>query len=812
MVQPIDPTVATQAFDSNPTDRHAPSSVDVLATGAMVASRYRIDALLGVGGMGAVYRAFDQELEEVVALKTLRADISNHPGAIERFRREVKLARKVTHPNVARTFDLGACDGFKFITMELIEGATLSSRVERGSLALSEALRITADIARGLVAAHSAGVVHRDLKPENVLLAGARSEDALSGSERVVITDFGIARAADEDREGGDDRSSSQRGKALTVGGGIVGTPAYMAPEQVVGDTPDGRSDVYALGAVLFEMLTARLPFEGESAVSLAMARLARPARDVRELSPEIPESVASLIGSMLARDRCDRPDAVHVLDAIEQLRGVSRGSTGNPVAGLARVPGTTTMLNDTANAPRFRSVAVLPLSATDPALAPFARELGATLADSLGRVRSLRVLPPALLTDDVAAIAKGSRADVALSGSVRAEGDRVRVNLRYIDVAQGTQRWAERFDGSLTAPFALEDSLGRAAEAALRALAGGAESGQAHGPTDPTARALFEKAYELSYRMNDRASLEQGLELARKAHAIVPNDASVMSLLGLLLVRFALSSAGENTGALAEAEDWALRALDADSGSAATFCALGLVRLHQGDVRASVRAFKEALNRDPRYAEASAYLGRFLIESGYIDEGIKRLEFALKLDPSIQHAWWNLARSHGLLRQWDKCDEVMAQALAATSNELTLLLVRGRVAFWRGDPQYALSAAERVEKLAPPNHFARFLIDPLRRHAAGDKSVLSLDVVIESAKNAPSAAMRAFWYQIGAEVFGATGRVDAALDAIEGAASQPFIDVGWMDHCPALAIVRGAGRFGQARAIVAARAASLWK
>jgi len=810
MAQAIDPTLATQAVESRPRTTASIES-DVLQPGSLVAGRYRIELLLGAGGMGAVYRAHDVELDEEIALKTLRADISNHPGAIERFRREVKLARKVTHPNVARTFDLCAYEGFKFITMELIEGTSLSSRIERGALTLSEALRITADIARGLVAAHSAGVVHRDLKPDNVMLAGAKAGDAIAGAERVVITDFGIARAADDEHEGADERSNSQRGKSLTVGG-IVGTPAYMAPEQVIGETPDGRSDVYALGAVLFEMLTARLPFEGESAVAIAMARLSQPARDVRELSRDVPEPVAALVGSMLARDRRERPDATSVLEQLERLRGVSRGGTANPVAGLAKVPGTTTMLMDTSSAPRFRSVAVFSLTSADAAMSGFARELGATLADSLARVRSLLVIPPAIAGDELSAASKSVKADVALAGGVRVEGDRVRVNLRYIDLRQGTQRWAERFEGTLGATFALEDTLVRAAESALRALSGGADANATSGPSDPTARALYEKALESSHKMNDPAALEQGLELARKAHAMAPSDASLMSLLGLLSMRLALARAGENTALIAEAEDWALRALNADAGSAATYGALGLVRLHQGDVRASVRAFKEALARDPRYAEASAYLGRFLIESGYIEEGIKRLEFALEIEPNIQHAWWNLARSHALLQQWDKSEEVMQQALTMTGSEATLLVVRSRLAFWRGDHAYAAATADRIEAVAPASHFARMMLVPLRKFSQGEKSLLTIDELATNANAAPSPAFRAFWYQIGAEIFGAMGRIDAALDAIEGAVSQPFIDVGWMDHCPALAIVRGAGRFGQARAIVAARAASLRK
>jgi TolB-like protein/Tfp pilus assembly protein PilF len=500
------------------------------------------------------------------------------------------------------------------------------------------------------------------------------------------------------------------------------------------------------------------------------------------------------------------------VLEALDALRGVAHGRAEHPLADLPRAVGSTTMSLEGASAPRARSVAVCPLSSADPALSSFARELGATLADSLSRVRSLKVLPPAVIGEDVRALVESSRADLALTGTVRSEGERLRVNLRFIDLAQRSQRWSERFEGVTTAPFALEDSLARAAEAALRAITGGTES-QSVGPSDPAARALYDRAAERVHRMNDPAAIEEGVALARRAHALAPHDASIMSLLGLLLVRSALGRrSDENRAMIAEAEDWALRALNADSASALTFGALGLVRLHQGDLQASVRAFREALARDPKHAEASAYLGRFLIESGHIEEGIKRLEFALRLEPNIQHAWWNLARSWGLLQRWDKSEEVQQKALAATGSEVTLNLVRARLALWKMDRAAAAFTADRIEAVAPAGHFSLALCAPLRAFAEGRKPESNIDEIRLGAGIAPSPAFTAFWFQIAAELFSVSGRFDAALDAIEGATALPFIDVGWMDHCPALVSIRGAGRFGQARAIVAARAANLWK
>jgi len=228
-----------------------------------------------------------------------------------------------------------------------------------------------------------------------------------------------------------------------------------------VGETPDGRSDVYALGVVLFELLARRLPFEGDTPVKQATARLTRPAPDVCEFCENIPPPVAELLRSMLARDRRERPDARQVLDALVQLRGEGRGA--HPVAELAPVPSSTTQILQQIS--RVRSVAVQPLDSAEPALEAIGRGLGETLADGLARSAAFRVIPPPF--------SAGATADLLLSGTVRAEGERLRINLRYLDPAQKLQRWSERFEGQRGALFALEDTLQRAAEVALRALAG---------------------------------------------------------------------------------------------------------------------------------------------------------------------------------------------------------------------------------------------------------------------------------------------------------------------------------------------------
>ena len=263
----------------------------LLAPGTLLASRYRVRRALGGGGMGDVWEAEDLELGAVVALKTLRA--ARDERSLERFRREILLARKVTHPNVCRIFDLGwhasPAGRVAFLTMELLPGETLEERVRReGPLPLEAARRVLEDVARGLDAAHAAGVVHRDLKSANVMLVPAES-----GGEKAVVTDFGLATGR-----------AAGSGPRLTDVVEIVGTPDYMAPEQVEGGEIGPATDVYALGIVAYEVLSGRLPFEGATPMSRAVRRLGEEPAPLPEGGPAaVPPHVRAAISRALARE-----------------------------------------------------------------------------------------------------------------------------------------------------------------------------------------------------------------------------------------------------------------------------------------------------------------------------------------------------------------------------------------------------------------------------------------------------------------------------------------------------------------------------
>ena len=273
-----------------------------LAIGAQVAGRYRVVRLLGEGGVGEVYAVDDLVLGTSVALKTLRPEHEGSTIALERFRREMAFARKVTNEHVCRLHDVGEHDGRVFLTMELLEGTTLAARLaDGGVLALDEIERLAVQLVEGLGALHAAGIVHRDFKPGNVMLVG----------ERAVITDFGLAR------------SMVDRDVALTAESGMLGTPAYMAPEQVEGRAVTPATDVYALGVVLFELVTGTLPFREETALATATARLQRNAPKASALRADVPARWDAILARCLERDPALRPRVDDVLRAVP--RRVSR-------------------------------------------------------------------------------------------------------------------------------------------------------------------------------------------------------------------------------------------------------------------------------------------------------------------------------------------------------------------------------------------------------------------------------------------------------------------------------------------------------
>jgi len=288
----------------------------VFAPGDLVSKRYRILRIIGAGGAGEVYAAEDMALGGEVALKTLSPGLAGSPVGLERFRREVTLARRVTHPNVCRIFDLAEHEGANgrwafFFTMELLDGTSLAHRLQYGRrMTADEALPLIAQIAAGLQAAHDSGVVHRDLKPGNIMLSGPEGA-------RVVLTDFGLARNQD------------LGAVTLTETGEMLGTVFYMSPEQVQGTEITPASDIFSLGIVMYEMLTLGLPFEDVNLLATALRRLRMPPTPIRLRAPDLPSRWISVIDRCLAVEPAAR--FARAMDVVAALEGQSTSPSAEP-------------------------------------------------------------------------------------------------------------------------------------------------------------------------------------------------------------------------------------------------------------------------------------------------------------------------------------------------------------------------------------------------------------------------------------------------------------------------------------------------
>ncbi|HEX2164680.1 MAG TPA: serine/threonine-protein kinase, partial [Thermoanaerobaculia bacterium] len=274
-----------------------------LAPGSVVGGRFEVLAVLGAGGMGTVFKARDRELDEVVALKMLKPELAGDAANVERMREELRLARRITHPNVLRTFDLGEVDGVPYITMEYVQGVTLARLLDHaGRMSLSGGLRVARQLCQGLAAAHAEGVIHRDIKPPNLLL---------QPNGNVKLMDFGIARRR------------RREDPALTSVGWVMGTPLYLAPEQLRGEEADARSDLYATGVVCYEMFAGAPPFAGATYADLAARTMREEPPPPSAKWPEIPPALEAAILRCLAKDPAARPAGVgELLAELEAVRG----------------------------------------------------------------------------------------------------------------------------------------------------------------------------------------------------------------------------------------------------------------------------------------------------------------------------------------------------------------------------------------------------------------------------------------------------------------------------------------------------------
>lgn len=746
----------------------------------LLAGRYEIVGLLGQGGMGSVYRARDTELDELVALKMLRHDGPLGERSLERFRREVKLARRVTHKNVARMFDIGEHGGEKFLSMELVDGEPLSALLVReGKLAPQRSAHIASEVCAGLAAAHAAGVVHRDLKPDNVMI---------ERSGRVVITDFGIAHARLE--------------HSMATLGGVVGTPAYMAPEQVEGAPGiDGRADLYALGVMLFEMLTGRMPFDGGSPYTLAAARLSAPAPDVRTLDPTLPEWLTSVVARCLARRPKDRWRS-----ADEVAAALGAGAYTLPDLAQAHTPPRPWRPPDPAvtTDPGVKTVAVLPLRNAGPeADAYLADGLTEDLIDTLSTTPGLKVRPRGmavgLASGELDPREVGRRLDVqvVVEGTLRRVGEMVRLSARVVSVEDGFQLWAKRFDRPASDLLMVSDE---AAGAIARALTVDVRASGREAAADPRAIELYLRA-RAEFRKLWEAPVRRAVDLLDQAHRLAPEDASILASYARARARRWFHDGRAEEGR--NARELAQRAIAKAPERGEPWLALAQVRFVECDNVSTARLLRTALAKAPLSGDAHELLGEVLLEVASIDEALARLSTALSLEPGLRTRFI-LARGHALRGDRERALELLATPPEDEEARVGGVAVRARLAIWHGEGRGAFRLPPDLPDTMPSG-YARVVAEVIERGAltCGAREFIDLHLT----RTEDAARFAAFKRQLAAELFCAFGEHELALLATTEAVDAGLVDENWLRRCPALAPLRSGDALAAALATVTERA-----
>jgi serine/threonine protein kinase/tetratricopeptide (TPR) repeat protein len=582
-----------------------------------LAGRYALSRELGEGGMAVVYLAQDLRHDREVALKVLRPEVSAEIGA-ERFLLEIKLAAGLTHPHILPVFDSGQADGLLFYVMPSMEGRSLRERLDRErQLSLSDALRITREVASALDYAHRHSVVHRDIKPENILMHDGAA----------MVADFGIGKVL------------SASGRSLTQTGLAIGTPAYMSPEQSAGELgTDGRSDLYSLGCVLYEMLTGEPPFTGVSAQAIIAKRFVSPIPKVRT-TRDVPEAVDVAVTRALARTPVDRyPTAAEFAEALRAI-GTETGSFSHRTPGESQRAAT-------------KAIAVLPFKnmSADPENEYFSDGMTEEIINALGKLQGMHVASRtssfAFKGKDVDVREIGEKLGVTtvLAGSVRKVGNRIRLTAQLTNVDTGYHLWNETYDRQLEDVFAVQDEISRAIVEAL-ALRLGSDQGQVVAPTkNLEAYTLYLKGRFFFAKLSEPA-LRRSLDLYQQA--LLQDPALARAYAGIADAWCNLADDWvAPDDAYPRAKGASERALQRDPELAEAITSLGKVLgWHEWKFAEAETHLARAVVLAPNYAEAHYVHGTMLPAVGRLRDGIDTMHRALVLDPlSVHYSEW-LAR-----------------------------------------------------------------------------------------------------------------------------------------------------------------------
>jgi serine/threonine protein kinase/Flp pilus assembly protein TadD len=703
---------------------------------------YSIDRELGRGGMATVYLAQDCKHERLVALKVLHPELAASLGP-DRFLREIKTAARLNHPHILPLHDSGEVEGFLYYVMPYVEGESLRERLDREEfMPVDEVVGLTRGIASALDYAHRHDIVHRDIKPENVMLYEGEA----------MVMDFGIAKAV-----------SAAGSETLTQTGMMVGTPAYVSPEQAAGETNlDGRSDQYSLACVVYEMLSGQRPFTGPTPQAILAKRFTETVKPLRSVRSSIPESIERAMSKAMSTNADGR------------FRTVGLFAQALASTSLTTPTDTQTMPQPVVSS--AKSIAVLPFTnmSADAENEYFTDGMAEEIINALSKIQSLRVASRTASfafkgkNEDIAEIGRKLKVSTFLEGSVRKMGNRLRITAQLVNVADGYHLWSERYDREMEDIFAIQDEISQAIVVALRVILSEGEKKQIE-----KARAVNVQAYDYYLRGRQyfhqlrRKSLEYAKQMFNKAIEIDPEyaraHAGVADCYSLLYTYF---DAREFN--LRQADKASSRALELEPELAEAHVAKGLAVSLSKRFDEAEHEFETAMSLDPKLFQASYWFARARLSQGAYEEAVKLFERAAALRPEDYETPHFLAQALMSLGRTDEAQAVYRRQLKLLDQHLELN---------PEDPRACILGAAAYANL----HITDRAIELAERAMAVD----------------PEDPM--LLYNV-ACTYAQLGKTEESLVALERAVEKGWGDKNWIEHDADLDPIRDDPRF---RAIV---------
>jgi eukaryotic-like serine/threonine-protein kinase len=793
-------------------------------------SHYRVLSRLGQGGMGTVYKAEDLRLHRFVALKFLPDDANwCHGAALPRLRQEAQAASALNHPNICTIYDIGEENGQSFIAMEFLDGANLQHLIGDRPMDAAVLLPLAVQIADGLDAAHSKGIVHRDIKPANIFV---------TTDGRVKILDFGLAKMQATDTREPGETPTETADKHWTGAGRLVGTVAFMSPEQAKGEALDGRSDLFSFGTVLYQMATGVLPFRGETAASVFDAILNRaPVPPVR-ISPNLSPRMEEIICKALEKSRDLRYQSA--LEMRADLQRLQRdlqigGAIGSPQgSGLPEVSGQTSSdpilvpapfgttgaqpastgpasletraTPERTTARKFAvpaaillllvvalataiwigrkrrnaaaveptSIAVLPFADLSPGKDQqyFAEGLAEELINDLTRIPGLKVAGRSSAfqfngrNEDPRVV--GEKLGVAnlLSGSVRREGDRVRITAELTKAADGFQLWSETYDRRINDVFAVQDEIARSVTGALQArllTANGASRPSTSRSTSPDAYRAYLQAKYFSGRGQSKEDLDTSLDYANQAIQLDPKYAPAWAQRSSVNNTLAEIGLVDNTEGFQRAREDAERAIALDPNLAFGYLNLALVQIFSDwDWAGADASLKRAAELEPGSADVFRYRSYLSRSMGRLDEAVDLYRQAVALDPLRANSYLGLGYLLYCAGRYAEAQAVVNQGLQLNPQASNAHITLGKILLAQEQPQQALGEMEQER-----NDWGKLTGEVLAYHALGRQQDSDVALAHLVAAHTSDAA-----YQV-AESYAYRGESDKAFQWLEHAYEQ---------------------------------------